>query len=181
MSGVNKAIIVGNLGQDPETRHMPNGGSVCNISVATSEKWKDKNTGQPQERTEWHKVVFFNRLAEIAGQYLRKGSKVYVEGSLRTRKWQDQSGQDRYTTEVVAKEMQMLDSRGGGQQQGGGYPEQQGGYQPQQQAPQHGGYPPPHQAPQQPQGGWPEHPQSPHLEAPQNQAPPADYDDDIPF
>jgi len=173
MSGVNKVIIVGNLGQDPETRHMPNGGSVCNISVATSENWKDKNTGQPQERTEWHKVVFFHRLAEIAGQYLRKGSKVYVEGSLRTRKWQDQSGQDRYTTEIVAKEMQMLDSRGGGQQQGG--------YPPQQQTQQHGGYPPPQQAPQHPQGDWPEHLQSPNLKAPQNQAPPADYDDDIPF
>lgn len=111
--GVNKVILVGNLGADPETRFMPSGGSVTNVSLATSQSWKDKQTGQPQERTEWHRVVFFNRLAEIAGEYLRKGSKVYVEGSLRTRKWQDQSGQDRYSTEVVANEMQMLDSRAG--------------------------------------------------------------------
>lgn len=109
--GVNKVILVGNLGSDPETRYMPSGGAVTNISVATSESWKDKQTGQKQERTEWHKVVFFNRLAEVAGEYLRKGSKVYVEGSLRTRKWQAQDGQDRYTTEIVASEMQMLDSR----------------------------------------------------------------------
>ena len=113
--GVNKVILVGNLGNDPETRYMPSGGAVTNITVATSESWKDKQTGQPQERTEWHRVVFFNRLAEIAGEYLRKGSKVYLEGSLRTRKWQDKSGQDRYTTEIVAAEMQMLDSRGAGQ------------------------------------------------------------------
>ena len=111
--GVNKVILVGNLGADPETRYMPSGGAVTNISVATSESWKDKQTGQPQERTEWHRIAFFNRLAEIAGEYLRKGSKVYIEGSLRTRKWQDQSGQDRYSTEVIANEMQMLDSRGG--------------------------------------------------------------------
>ena len=113
--GINKVILIGNLGNDPETRYMPSGGAVTNISLATSESWKDKQTGQPQERTEWHRVVFFNRLAEIAGEYLRKGSKVYVEGSLRTRKWQDQSGQDKYTTEIVGNEMQMLDSRGGGQ------------------------------------------------------------------
>jgi single-strand DNA-binding protein len=111
--GVNKVILVGNLGQDPETRYMPSGGAVTNVSIATSETWKDKNSGQMQERTEWHRVVFFNRLAEIAGEYLKKGTKVYVEGSLRTRKWQDQSGNDRYTTEIVANEMQMLDSRGG--------------------------------------------------------------------
>ena len=111
--GVNKVILVGNLGNDPETRYTQAGAAITNISVATSETWKDKQTGQPQERTEWHRVVFFNRLAEIAGEYLRKGSKVYVEGSLRTRKWQDQSGQDRYSTEVVASEMQMLDSRDG--------------------------------------------------------------------
>ncbi|MEO1079289.1 MAG: single-stranded DNA-binding protein [Pseudomonadota bacterium] len=109
--GVNKVILVGNLGADPETRFMPSGGSVTNVRLATSETWKDKQTGQPQERTEWHRVVFFNRLAEVAGEYLRKGSKVYVEGSIRTRKWQDQSGQDRYTTEIVGNEMQMLDSR----------------------------------------------------------------------
>lgn len=109
--GVNKVIIIGNLGNDPETRHMPSGNAVTNITVATSEIWKDKQTGQPQERTEWHRVSFFNRLAEIAGEYLRKGSKVYIEGSLRTRKWQDQSGQDRYTTEIVASELQMLDGK----------------------------------------------------------------------
>lgn len=110
--GINKVILVGNLGNDPEHRVLPSGGAVTNLSIATSETWKDKNTGQQQERTEWHRVVFFNRLAEIAAEYLRKGSKIYVEGSLRTRKWQDQSGQDRYTTEIVANEMQMLDSRG---------------------------------------------------------------------
>lgn len=109
--GVNKVILIGNLGQDPETRAMPSGGSVTNISVATSESWVDKNTNQRQERTEWHRVVFFNRLADVAAQYLRKGSKVYVEGSLRTRKWQDQNGVDKYTTEIVASNMQMLDSR----------------------------------------------------------------------
>ena len=112
--GVNKVIIVGNLGKDPETRYLPNGSAVTSISVATSENWKDKQTGQQKERTEWHKIIFFNRLAEIAGEYLKKGSKVYVEGSLRTRKWQDKdSGQDRYSTEIVASEMQMLDSKGG--------------------------------------------------------------------
>jgi len=111
--GVNKVTIVGNLGDDPEVKYMPSGGAVTNISVATSESWKDKQTGQPQERTEWHRIVFFNRLAEIAGEYLKKGSQVYVEGSLRTRKWQDQSGQDRYTTEIVGGEMQMLGGRAG--------------------------------------------------------------------
>ena len=111
--GVNKVILIGNLGQDPETRAMPSGGAVANISLATSETWTDKETGQPQERTEWHRVIFFNRLAEIAGEYLKKGSKVYIEGSLRTRKWQDKNtGDDKYTTEIVASEMQMLDSRG---------------------------------------------------------------------
>lgn len=112
--GINKVILIGNLGKDPETRYMPSGGAVTNVTLATSESWKDKNTGEQQERTEWHRVVFFNRLGEIAGEYLRKGSKVYVEGSLRTRKWQGQDGQDRYTTEIVASEMQMLDSKGGG-------------------------------------------------------------------
>ena len=111
--GVNKVILVGNCGQDPETRVIPStGASVTNLSVATSESWKDKVTGDQQERTEWHRVVFFNRLAEIAGDYVRKGSKLYIEGSLRTRKWQGQDGQDRYTTEIVGSEMQMLDSRG---------------------------------------------------------------------
>ena len=111
--GVNKVILVGNCGQDPETRVIPStGASVTNLSVATSESWKDKVTGDQQERTEWHRVVFFNRLAEIAGEYVRKGSKLYIEGSLRTRKWQGQDGQDRYTTEIVGSEMQMLDSKG---------------------------------------------------------------------
>ncbi|MBN7795020.1 single-stranded DNA-binding protein [Parahaliea mediterranea] len=166
--GVNKVILVGNLGADPETRYMPSGGAVTNINVATSEQWKDKQTGQPQERTEWHRVVFFNRLAEIAGEYLRKGSKVYVEGSLRTRKWQGQDGQDRYTTEIVANEMQMLDSRGAGQGQGGYAPpppQSQGDY---------GQAPAPAPAPQKaPSGGGGQ------------SSPPAsdfpDFDDDIPF
>ena len=111
--GINKVILIGNLGKDPETRYMPSGGAVTKVTLATSETWKDKNSGEQQERTEWHRVVFFNRLGEIAGEYLKKGSKIYVEGSLRTRKWQGQDGQDRYTTEIVASEMQMLDSRGG--------------------------------------------------------------------
>ena len=162
--GINKVILIGNLGGDPEQRSMPSGSAVTNITVATSESWKDKQTGQPQERTEWHRVVFFNRLAEIAGQYLRKGSKVYIEGSLRTRKWQDQNGQDRYTTEIVANEMQMLDSRGAqGDYQGDSY--QQYAAAPAPAAPSA----PPQQAPSQQQ------PQS---------APPGnfdDFDDDIPF
>lgn len=109
--GINKVILVGNLGKDPEAKFMPSGNAVTNITVATSESWKDKQTGQQQERTEWHRIVFFNRLAEIASEYLKKGSKIYIEGALRTRKWQGQDGQDRYTTEIVASEMQMLDSR----------------------------------------------------------------------
>lgn len=113
--GVNKVILVGNIGQDPETKYLPSGSAVTNISIATSETWKDKNSGQQQERVEWHRAVFFGKLAEIAGEYLKKGSKVYVEGSLRTRKWQTQDGSDRYTTEIVANEMQMLDSRESGQ------------------------------------------------------------------
>jgi len=135
--GVNKVILIGNLGKDPETRYMPSGGAVTNATVATSESWKDKNSGEQQERTEWHRVVFFNKLGEIAGEYLRKGSKVYIEGSLRTRKWQDNSGQDRYTTEIVADQMQMLDSRGSGGGGGGDFaPRQQSKSQaPAQQAP----------------------------------------------
>lgn len=127
--GVNKVIILGNLGNEPETRYMPNANAVTNISIATSESWKDKQSGQNQERTEWHRVVFFNRLAEIAGEYLKKGSKVYIEGSLRTRKWQDQSGNDRYTTEIVASDMQMLDGRGDSKHDDYRYepPAQQGG------------------------------------------------------
>jgi single-strand DNA-binding protein len=118
--GVNKVILIGNLGADPEVRYMPNGGAVATLRLATSETWKDKQTGQQQERTEWHRVTLYQRLGEIAGEYLRKGSKVYIEGSLRTRKWQGQDGQDRYTTEIVASEMQMLDSRGGGSASMGG-------------------------------------------------------------
>lgn len=157
--GINKAIIVGNLGADPETRYTAGGTAVTNVNVATSDTWRDKNSGEMQERTEWHRVVFFARLAEVAGEYLRKGSKVYVEGRIQTRKWQGQDGQDRYTTEIVGNEMQMLDSRGGGQgggsapfggggggqrpQQGGqggsqsnqGGGQQQGGNQPQYQPP----------------------------------------------
>ena len=109
--GVNKAILIGNLGADPEVRYTPNGSAVANLTLATSSAWRDKQSGDLQERTEWHRIVFFNRLAEIVGEYLHKGSKVYVEGSLRTRKWQDKSGTDRYTTEIIANEMQILDSR----------------------------------------------------------------------
>ncbi|WP_419147296.1 single-stranded DNA-binding protein [Pseudoalteromonas 'SMAR'] len=128
--GVNKVILVGNLGQDPEVRYMPNGNGVANISIATTDSWKDKNTGQLQERTEWHRVVLFGKLAEVAGEYLRKGSQVYIEGRLQTRKWTDQSGQDKYTTEIVVDmggQMQMLGGRGEQQGQGGQY--QQGGQQ----------------------------------------------------
>jgi len=112
--GVNKVILVGNLGADPETRYTAAGAAITNIRVATSESWRDKQTGENQERTEWHRVVFFSRLAEIAGEYLRKGSQVYIEGKLRTNKWQDKSGQDRYSTDIVADEMQMLGNREGG-------------------------------------------------------------------
>ena len=111
---LNKVTLIGNLGADPEVRYMPAGGAVANITIATTFRWKDKQSGERKEKTEWHRVVFFNRLAEIVGEYLRKGSQVYVEGRLQTRKWQDQSGQDRYTTEIVATEMQMLGSRTGG-------------------------------------------------------------------
>ena len=111
--GVNKVILVGNLGKDPEVRYMPNGNAVANITLATSESWKDKTSGEQQEKTEWHRIVMFRRLGEIAGEYLKKGSQVYIEGKLQTRKWQDKDGNDRYTTEIVADEMQMLGSRGG--------------------------------------------------------------------
>jgi single-strand DNA-binding protein len=112
--GINKVILVGNLGKDPETRYMPNGKAVTNFSIATSESWKDKQTGEQKEKTEWHNIVMFDRLAEIAAEYLKKGSQVYVEGKLQTRKWQDKEGRDRYTTEINANEMQMLGGRGGG-------------------------------------------------------------------
>jgi single-strand DNA-binding protein len=111
--GVNKVILVGNLGRDPEVRYSPSGQAVANVTIATSESWKDKNSGEKQERTEWHRIVFFGRLAEIAGEYLKKGAQVYVEGRLQTRKWQDKDGNDRYTTEIVASDMQMLGSRSG--------------------------------------------------------------------
>ena len=111
--GVNKVILVGNLGRDPEVRYSPNGQAIANVTIATSESWKDKTSGEKQERTEWHRIVFFGRLAEIAGEYLKKGAQIYVEGRLQTRKWQDKDGVDRYTTEIVANEMQMLGSRSG--------------------------------------------------------------------
>ncbi|WP_462157075.1 single-stranded DNA-binding protein [Pseudoalteromonas sp. GB56] len=144
--GINKVILVGNLGQDPEVRYMPNGNGVANISIATSDSWKDKNTGQMQERTEWHRVVLFGKLAEVAGEYLRKGSQVYVEGKLQTRKWTDQSGQEKYTTEIVVDgfdgKMQMLGGRGEGQgaAQGGSQGGFQGGQSAQPQASQQGGF-----------------------------------------
>ncbi|MGA0806408.1 MAG: single-stranded DNA-binding protein [Pseudohongiellaceae bacterium] len=128
--GINKVILVGNVGQDPETRYMPNGGAVTNLSIATSETWKDKNSGEQQERTEWHRVVFYQRLAEIVAEYVKKGSKIYVEGSLRTRSW-EQDGVKRYATEIIANEMQMLDGRGSSGGGDGG-----GSYQPSQSAPQ---------------------------------------------
>jgi len=118
--GINKVILVGNLGADPETRYMPSGGAVTNLSIATSETWKDKQSGEQKDRTEWHKVAMFGRLAEIAAEYLRKGSQVYIEGKLRTRKWQDKDGNDRWTTEIIADEMQMLGGRGGAGGGGGG-------------------------------------------------------------
>ncbi|MCW8332436.1 single-stranded DNA-binding protein [Vibrio sp. SCSIO 43135] len=178
--GVNKVILVGNLGNDPEIRYMPSGGAVANITIATSESWRDKATGEQREKTEWHRVALFGKLAEVAGEYLRKGSQVYVEGQLQTRKWQDQSGQDRYTTEVVVQGfngvMQMLGGRGqgGGQPQGmGGQPQQQGGWgQPQQPAMQH-------QPAQQHQ--QPAQKQAPQQAQPQYNEPPMDFDDDIPF
>ena len=120
--GINKVILVGNLGKDPETRYMPSGSAVTNLTLATSESWKDKQTGENQERTEWHKVAMFGKLAEIAAEYLRKGSQVYVEGKLRTRKWQDKEGKDRWTTEIVADEMHMLGGKGGGAAAGAGAP-----------------------------------------------------------
>ncbi|GAA5138091.1 single-stranded DNA-binding protein [Thalassotalea piscium] len=169
--GINKVIIVGNLGQDPEVRFMPNGGAVANFTVATSESWKDKQTGEQKEKTEWHRIVMYQRLAEIAGEYLKKGSKVYLEGRLQTRKWQNQQGSDQYTTEIIVNDLQMLDSRGQGAQSSnfapqnqnqtsqpaqGGYsqPQQQAAYQPQSATPQTGGFnQQPAKAPAQ-QGGY---------------------------
>jgi len=190
--GVNKVILVGNLGNDPEVRYMPNGNAVANLSLATSESWKDQQ-GQVQERTEWHRLTMYRRLAEIAGEYLKKGSQIYVEGKLQTRKWQDQQGQDKYTTEIIVDQMQMLGGRGaeGGGGNGGYQRPQnnQGGYN---QSPAQGGY---NQAPQQgggqpggynsnqgggynqaPQGGNPSQPKNPPMAEPD-----FDFDDDIPF
>jgi single-strand DNA-binding protein len=166
MASVNKVILVGNLGADPETRYMPNGDAVTNVRLATTDSWKDKASGEKKEITEWHRVVFYRRLAEIAGEYLRKGSSVYVEGRIRTRKWQDKDGQDRYTTEIEATEMQMLGQRGGGDgggQQYGGESSAQPSRQQQRSAPARGApaskpAPPPSGG-----GGF------------------ADMDDDIPF
>ncbi|MDI5932650.1 single-stranded DNA-binding protein [Halomonas kalidii] len=141
--GVNKVILIGNLGQDPEVRFMPSGNPVANLRLATTDTWTDRQSGQRQERTEWHTVVMFNKLAEIAQQYLKKGARIYIEGRLQTRKWQGQDGQDRYSTEIVANDMQMLDSRSGGDFQGGGAAQQGGGMAPQ----QGGGYPGQQQAP----------------------------------
>ena len=191
--GVNKVILVGNLGNDPEVRYMPNGNAAANLSLATSESWKDPQ-GQMQERTEWHRLTMYRRLAEIAGEYLKKGSQIYVEGKLQTRKWQDQSGQDRYTTEIIVDQMQMLGGRGGeggGGNAGGGYQRpqnnQQGGYQQQggqsqggyqQQGGQNqggqnqGGY----QQPAPNQGGGQSQPKQPPMAEPD-----FDFDDDIPF
>ncbi|MFB6325944.1 single-stranded DNA-binding protein SSB1 [Pantoea deleyi] len=176
--GVNKVILVGNLGQDPEVRYMPNGGAVANITLATSESWRDKQTGENKEITEWHRVVLFGKLAEVAGEYLKKGSQVYIEGQLRTRKWQDQGGQERYTTEVVVNvggTMQML----GGRQQGGNGGAQGGG--------NNNGW----GQPQQPQGNnnqfsggaqsRPQQQQPQSAPASNNNEPPMDFDDDIPF
>ncbi len=201
MRGVNKVILVGNLGKDPEVRYLPSGGAVANITIATSEAWRDKNTGQQQEQTEWHRVVFYGKLAEIAGEYLKKGSKIYLEGSLHTRKWQDkQTGQDKYSTEIKANTMQMLDSRnsgGGGGQGGGGFGGSQqgggfgggddfagGGSFPSYEDFDQGAAPAPSRAPQRaPQGG-----QGGGFgggAAPQGNNAPArgndDFDDDIPF
>ena len=166
MASLNKVILIGNLGRDPETRYAPSGDAICNLTIATTETWKDKTTGERREATEWHRVVFFGRLAEIAAQYLKKGSQVYVEGRLQTRKWQDKDGQDRYTTEIRADEMKMLGSRQGqggdaamGRQDSGGY-----------------------------DSAPPSRPQQPSQRKPDSQPQPqqqnnnyADFDDDIPF
>ena len=157
MASVNKVVLIGNIGKDPEVRYAPSGDAICNVTLATSESWKDKQSGEKREATEWHRVIFFGKLAEIAGQYLKKGSSIYVEGSLRTRKWQDKDGVERYTTEIRGDEMKMLGGKGDGQQEG----------QPRQQAPQQRQQPAKQQAPQQqgqPAGGaW------------------SGMDDDIPF
>lgn len=172
--GINKVILVGNLGNDPEIRYMPNGGAVANITIATSDSWRDKATGEQREKTEWHRVVLFGKLAEVAGEYLRKGSQVYIEGQLQTRKWQNQQGQDQYTTEIVVQGfngvMQML----GGRAQGGAGAPAMGG----QQQPQQGGWGQPQQPAQPQQYSAPKQQQAPQQ---QYNEPPMDFDDDIPF
>ena len=168
MASVNKVILVGNLGRDPEVRYSPDGAAICNVSIATTSNWKDKNSGERREETEWHRVVFYNRLAEIAGEYLKKGRSVYVEGRLKTRKWQDKdTGADRYSTEIVADQMQMLGGReGGGEGGGGNYGgTEYGGASAPQSRPQQ-------QAPAQPRPAAPQAPAAANL---------ADMDDDIPF
>jgi len=162
MASINKAILIGNLGKDPEVRYMPSGKAVANVTIATHESWKDRNTGEKQERTEWHNVVFYSPLAEIAGQYLRKGSQVFIEGRLQTRKWQDKNGQDRYTTEIIANEMKMLGGRGGS---GGSAPFPSDGS-------EEGDVPAPR--PQQAPGPAPARPQP-------QPGPDNGFDDDIPF
>lgn len=179
--GVNKVILLGNVGADPDVRFLPSGNPVCNLRIATSETWNDKQTGERKENTEWHSVVVFNKLAEIVQQYVHKGSRLYVEGKLRTRKWQDQSGNDRYSTEIVANDIQMLDSRSDGCQQQGGYQSQQQA--PQQQRPMNQGQQQrqQHNSYQNAQNGYPAQQQ----QNMQNGAPPAggfdDFDDEIPF
>lgn len=179
--GVNKVILIGNLGNDPEVRYMPSGGAVTNITIATSESWRDKTSGEEKEKTEWHRVVFIGKLAEIAGEYLRKGSKVYVEGKLQTRKWQDQSGQDKYTTEIMVDSfngvMQMLSGKQDGQQ-----PQQSGWGQPQQPTHQHMQQSQPQrQAPQQSMQKVSRPAPQPKSAQPVYNEPPMDFDDDIPF
>ena len=171
MASINKVILIGNLGRDPEVRYTPNGAAVCNVSVATTRNWKDKNSGEKVEETEWHRVVFYDRLAEIAGEYLKKGRPVYVEGRLKTRKWQDKDGKDNYTTEIVAEQMQLLGGREGGGG-GGGYGGGQGGgddYS--QDTPA---------APSRP-AARPAAPQRPAQSAPKSSTGFDDMDDDIPF
>ncbi|MDX7759855.1 single-stranded DNA-binding protein [Aeromonas hydrophila] len=188
--GINKVILIGNLGQDPEVRYMPSGGAVTNITLATSDTWRDKQTGEQKERTEWHRVVFMGKLAEVAGEYLKKGSQVYVEGKLQTRKWQDQSGQERYTTEVLVDGfsgvMQMLGGRpqGGAGQGMGGQSQGNWGQQQGMQSQQPMNQARPAQSPQQnmqQQGGYARPAQQPQSAPPVYNEPPMDFDDDIPF
>lgn len=167
--GVNKVILVGNLGQDPEIRYMPGGGAVANISIATSESWNDKTTGEQKEKTEWHRVVIFGKLAEIAGEYLKKGSQVYIEGALQTRKWTDQSGVDKYTTEIVVAMNGVMQMLGGRPAQGQ-----------QQQSGQQGGWGVPKQ-PKSQQQDKPNRPAAQNNAPGQNNEPPMDFDGDIPF